>query len=147
METNTSGSNFQIKDGKSFLSVFQVDASDTQIIVPVSAHNVQEIPSCDVMILVQVAHHHESGGISSQLDHMNDNIGRPKKNDEKGIDGVYCTISCDHDYRLNEEIGIYCTRCSFVNIEIKDITLHFEAGMHEAEYQYVPQQARMIRMM
>nr|ABE87581.1 hypothetical protein MtrDRAFT_AC153123g40v2 [Medicago truncatula] len=92
-----------------------VDASDTQIIVPVSAHNVQEISilSCygdtvgydlgsssirkegrlDV-VYVQTdnlhgkstkrnAHHHESGGISSQLDHMNDNIGRPKKNDEK----------------------------------------------------------------
>ncbi|KEH19107.1 chromatin remodeling protein, putative [Medicago truncatula] len=42
------------------------------------------------------------------------------------IKGVFCSsLSCEHDYRLNEEIGIYCTRCSFVKTEIKDITLHF----------------------
>ncbi|XP_061351761.1 SNF2 domain-containing protein CLASSY 1-like [Gastrolobium bilobum] len=29
------------------------------------------------------------------------------------------TEVCEHDYRLNEEIGIYCLKCGFVRMEIK----------------------------
>lgn len=32
---------------------------------------------------------------------------------------------CQHDYRLNEEIGIICRLCGFVCTEIKDVSLPF----------------------
>ena len=32
---------------------------------------------------------------------------------------------CPHDFRMNEEIGIYCYRCGFVSTEIKYITPPF----------------------
>ncbi|KAI9110713.1 hypothetical protein K1719_018151 [Acacia pycnantha] len=32
---------------------------------------------------------------------------------------------CQHEFRLNEEIGIYCCRCGFVKTEIKDISPPF----------------------
>ncbi|CAI8597382.1 unnamed protein product [Vicia faba] len=30
--------------------------------------------------------------------------------------------TCEHDFRLDEEIGIYCTRCGFVKTAIRDIS-------------------------
>lgn len=35
---------------------------------------------------------------------------------------------CQHDYRLNEEIGIICRLCGFVCTEIKDVSLPFFAS-------------------
>lgn len=32
---------------------------------------------------------------------------------------------CQHDNRLDEQIGIYCIRCGFVTTEIRDITQPF----------------------
>ncbi|KAK4277790.1 hypothetical protein QN277_015732 [Acacia crassicarpa] len=36
---------------------------------------------------------------------------------------------CQHEFRLNEEIGIYCCRCGFVKTEIKDISPPFAQNL------------------
>ncbi|RDX67244.1 SNF2 domain-containing protein CLASSY 2, partial [Mucuna pruriens] len=51
---------------------------------------------------------------------------------------------CPHDYRLNEEIGIYCYRCGFVSTEIKYITPPFiqNTVWHQEEKQSAEEDSR-----
>ncbi|KAK7300481.1 hypothetical protein RJT34_11325 [Clitoria ternatea] len=44
---------------------------------------------------------------------------------------------CQHDFRLDEEIGLYCRKCGFVSIEIRDITPPFiqNSVWHQEERQ------------
>ncbi|KAL2333450.1 hypothetical protein Fmac_014663 [Flemingia macrophylla] len=43
--------------------------------------------------------------------------------------------TCQHDFRLNEEIGIYCYRCGFVKTEIKHVTPPFMEVQHLVRHQ------------
>ncbi|XP_054797878.1 SNF2 domain-containing protein CLASSY 2-like isoform X2 [Prosopis cineraria] len=45
---------------------------------------------------------------------------------------------CHHDFRLNEEIGIYCCKCGYVSTEIKDISPPFvqNLGWQQDEKQW-----------
>ncbi|XP_058184035.1 SNF2 domain-containing protein CLASSY 2-like [Rhododendron vialii] len=38
---------------------------------------------------------------------------------------IQCAYVCPHEYKLNEEIGIVCQLCGFVNTEIKDVSPTF----------------------
>jgi DNA repair and recombination RAD54-like protein len=33
--------------------------------------------------------------------------------------------SCQHEYKLDEEIGILCSRCGYVSSEIRDVSAPF----------------------
>nr|KYP44957.1 DNA repair and recombination protein RAD54 [Cajanus cajan] len=43
--------------------------------------------------------------------------------------------TCQHDYRLDEEIGIYCYKCGFVKTEIKHVTQPFMEVQHPVRHQ------------
>lgn len=39
---------------------------------------------------------------------------------------------CQHDYRLNEQIGIVCRLCGFVSTEIKDVSPQLVSHISQA---------------